>query len=539
MARAALTENGWPSVWRESCETIQIPGTEARVELLRGDVAVILAGWAAWWNRNVRPVVPLDGHRNWWGHDNSSGNAVSDSNHYSGTAIDLDADELPWTLFTMPQNQIDIVERGLTLFEGLLYWGGHWNRVDQMHTQMDGGTFNNPRVADFANRLRNGYLGLFGPPDPNAFPLPGGYYYGPLEGPIESISGEYVSDSQVAKDGLGRWQEALGLPVTKRWNDGKTPQAATTLQKAKGWPPNPAFGYGGVYQGEWDAVIREGWRLPAGWDSGDVAPPEIPLTKWGDYSQYQGALLDDTYPHPVISFRCSVADANRSDSGSPTGKAGLDAKWLANSERARNLIGAGKLKKVIAYHFWVPGSDNWGACRDALERAGGVYPELAIMLDLESARGKWDVRGDQSIGVLDFLQRAQDYLVNRDGVCLYINFNADPDLMPVNRIPAGLKLIVPRYAGPDKPPVVPPGVKVFAHQYASDENTPPFGPTDINQAFFPLSEFVALWGSNGGVVAPPPPVDPPVVVDPPPPPPVEVTDTSDSALLSAVVKQFD
>lgn len=49
---------------------------------------------------------------------------------------------------------------------------------------------NNPRFHDFAERLRNGYLNIYGPPDPLAFPLPAGYYYGPLEGPIESTSGE-------------------------------------------------------------------------------------------------------------------------------------------------------------------------------------------------------------------------------------------------------------------------------------------------------------------------------------------------------------
>lgn len=520
MAKTATSENGWPSVWRDACETIHVPGTKAvKIELLRGDVAVVLAGFMAWIHRNVRNIEPLDGHRNWWGHDNSTSNAVANSNHYSGTCFDFCADELPWKRKTMPQNQIEIMERGIALWEGLLYWGRWWNTVDEMHVQLAGNTYNNPKLKEFANRLRNGYLGIFGPPDPNAFPLPPGYYYGPLEGPIESISGEYRSDSQAAKDGLGRWQAALGLPVTKKWNDGVTPRAATFLQKAKGWPPNPLFGHGGVYQGEWDAVIKQGWRLPADWDKNPSSPVSF-VTKWGDYSQYQAALLNDSYPYPVISFRCSVADSSRKDAGSPTGKAGMDHKWLENSARARQLVATDRLKKVIAYHFWVPGADNWGTCRDALERAGGVYPELAIMLDLESARGKWDVRGDQSTGVLDFLQKAKDYLVNPDGVCLYINFNADPDLMPVDRIPPGLKLIVPRYAGPDNPPVVPAGVTVFGHQYSDKENTPPFGPTDINQARIPLDQFLAAWGTNGKKQD-----DTPV-------------DTSDRALITVIRAQF-
>ncbi len=100
--------------------------------------------------------------------------------------------------------------------------------------------------------------------------------------------------------------------------------------------------------------------------------------------------------------------------------------------------------------------------------------------------------------------------------------------MPVDRIPAGLKLIVPRYHGPDDPPQVPAGVVVFGHQYSSSENTPPFGPSDINQAKLPLSQFLAAWGTNGGVPAPPGPRE-----AAPPTPPAGMTD-DDRALLKEV-----
>jgi hypothetical protein len=534
MARSPVTENGWPSVWRDACETVHVPGTRnVNIELIRGDAAVVLAGFMAWIHRNVRSIEPADGHRNWWGHDNTSSNAVANSNHYSGTCFDFCADELPWTVRRMPQNQIDIMERGLALWEGLLFWGRWWNRVDEMHVQLAGNTRNNPKLHDFAERLRNGYLGIFRSADPDEFPLPATYYYGPLEGPIESISGEHRSDSQAAKDGLGRWQSALGLPATKRWNDGATPKAAYTLQKAKNWPPNPLFGYGGVYRGEWDAVIREGWRLPAGWRAEAITIPgfEFPLTKWGDYSQYNSSLVDDSYPYPVISFRASVADATADDSGSPTGKAGMDHKWLENMRRARTMITSGKLKKIIAYHFWVPGCDNWGTFRQAIEDAGGVFPELAIMIDLEDGGTKWNVRGDQSVGVLDFLAKAKDYLVNPDGVALYVNFTANPDLMPVDRIPPGLKIVVPRYHGPDDPPQVPAGVTVFGHQYSDAENTPPFGPSDINQAKVPLSQFLSAWGTNGGIAPEPTTPDRAAVV---PPTSVDGFTDADRALLDAV-----
>jgi peptidoglycan hydrolase-like protein with peptidoglycan-binding domain len=99
-------------------------------------------------------------------------------------------------------------------------------------------------------------------PDPTAFPLPAGYFYGPLDGPDNSVSGEYPGEPAAWRDGLGRWQAALGLPVTKKWNDGRTPNAATTLQRSLGLPPTPGIGYGCIGQAEWNAVFKDGWRLP-------------------------------------------------------------------------------------------------------------------------------------------------------------------------------------------------------------------------------------------------------------------------------------
>jgi hypothetical protein len=488
-----ITENGWLQCARDDCETLLVPGTEdheVRVELRAGDAATVLTAWAAWFHRNVRPINN-EPFRNWWGW--SATNDVWNSN-LSGTAEDLCADQLPWKRYTMSQDQVDMVHRGLGLFEGTVFWGRDWGagQQDEMHFQVGYNMVDNPRFAEFAQRLRDGYLNIFGPPDPLAFPLPPGYYYGPLDGPPQSVSGEYKADSQYAKDGLGRWQQALGLPATKKWNDGITPKAANTLQLAKGWPPNPAFGYGGVYLGEWNAVMREGWRLPQGWSPNQVAEPQIPLVKWGDYSQYQGAFVDGSYPYPIIAFRASIADQT-------------DEKFLENMRRAKQLVASGKLKKIIAYHFWVPGRDNWGTFQSQLDASGGVFPELAYMVDVEDGGTKWNIRGDQTVGVKDFVKRGQDYFVNPQGASIYINFTANPDLLP--NLPGdsdlrGVKLIVPRYAGPDEPPAVPAGVQVFGHQYASDEDTPPFGPTDINQSKITLTQWLSAWGTNGAVTRP-------------------------------------
>jgi len=53
---------------------------------------------------------------------------------------------------------------------------------------------------------------LDGPVDPTAFPLPAGYYFGPYEGPEESISGRANEPAEWV-DGLRRWQKAAGVPA--------------------------------------------------------------------------------------------------------------------------------------------------------------------------------------------------------------------------------------------------------------------------------------------------------------------------------------
>jgi D-alanyl-D-alanine carboxypeptidase-like protein len=518
-----VTENGWPQCSAQELDRLLVPGTaNVKIELREGNPAVILTAWAAWWHRNVRSIVPPDGHRNYWGW--SATNDVWNSNHLSGTAIDLCADELPWQRYVMPQEQITIVERGLNLFEGTVYWGGHWGRVDQMHSQI-GLPPTSDKIGNFANKLNAGYLNIFGPFDPNMFPLPEGYYYGPLDGPIESISGEYESDSQAAKDGLGRWQAALGLPVSKKWNDGYTPNAAATLQLQKGWEPNPLFGYGGVYEGEWHEVIRDGWRLPAGWKPEPLPDSEYPLTKWGDYSQYQSVYLDDSYPYKVICFRSSIAD-ERATTENRYG--GIDQKWLENMKRAKEMVKDGTLKKVIAYHFWVPGYDNFGTFKKAIDQAGGVFPELAFMLDVEDGGDKWGIRNDQTVGVKDFISKATAYFDNAQAASIYLNFRSNANLIVgINdRELRGVKLIVPGYQGPQSEPYTPDGIKYFGHQYSDKEDTPPFGPTDINQVHMPITMFLQAWGINGGVV-------PPVVVPPKPIEPEVITDIS-----TAIAEQF-
>lgn len=66
---------------------------------------------------------------------------------------------------------------------------------------------------------------LDGPVDPAAFPLPSGYYYGPLDGPEQSVSGQ-AGEPPSWIEGLRRWQTAAGIGAEGVYN-------AATAAKAR------------------------------------------------------------------------------------------------------------------------------------------------------------------------------------------------------------------------------------------------------------------------------------------------------------------
>lgn len=70
------------------------------------------------------------------------------------------------------------------------------------------------------------------------YPLPPGYYYGPLSGPAESISGKYRTDTNAMRAGLRRWQQRLadlGWSITPDGYYGpETQRIARRFQQVKG-----------------------------------------------------------------------------------------------------------------------------------------------------------------------------------------------------------------------------------------------------------------------------------------------------------------
>jgi hypothetical protein len=154
-----ITQNGWQQCTREECETLAVVGTDddaVRIELRKGDVATILTAWAAWFHRNVRPINSAP-YRDCWGWSRT--NKVWNSNHLSGTAVDLCASELPWNRLTMPAGQVQMVEHGLRVFEGTVFWGRWLERPDEMHFEILGSPIRS-EIHRLAERLRAGYLDL-------------------------------------------------------------------------------------------------------------------------------------------------------------------------------------------------------------------------------------------------------------------------------------------------------------------------------------------------------------------------------------------
>lgn len=129
----SLSENGWPICDRNECEAYRVPGTNTDFIVRRGAPGLLLVAFGNWYHANVEPIDIYRPTDDWgWSYEND----VANSNHLSGTAIDINATQYPWGARVMPQWQLDRINYGLGLFEGLIYWGNSWSRADQMHYQV-------------------------------------------------------------------------------------------------------------------------------------------------------------------------------------------------------------------------------------------------------------------------------------------------------------------------------------------------------------------------------------------------------------------
>lgn len=158
------SENGWRMCDADECDNSPVPKVvpPLRLPVRRGDATTILKGWISWFHNNVESLNNARGYTDegtftWT-------NSVASSNHLSATACDLNWSQhvflVSYSGFS--QQEIANTRRGLKLFEGTIWWGQDWvSPKDAMHFQLNypEGDVRNTR---FAQKLRAGYLGIWG-----------------------------------------------------------------------------------------------------------------------------------------------------------------------------------------------------------------------------------------------------------------------------------------------------------------------------------------------------------------------------------------
>jgi hypothetical protein len=266
----AYSQSGYPDIAdygdRRLVSNPTVPGTDVKIlgGLLAGDVATILLDVARRYNREVEPLVQSHGC---WGFQPSHNDYVSNSNHESGTAMDLNATEHP--IGTDPASnftaaQIAAARKLRDSYGGVVRWGGDYTgRKDGMHWEINDGLYGSPRVAQLAAKIRAGQHAEapspVKPPTPRApaYPLPPGYYYGPLSGPAKCISGKYKTDLPEWREGLKLWQQRMrdrGWRITPDGYFGPQTAAVARAFKAE---KHVGDGSGNIGRAVWNAAWTE------------------------------------------------------------------------------------------------------------------------------------------------------------------------------------------------------------------------------------------------------------------------------------------
>ena len=141
----SIGENGWPFVDDAGCTWVDIPGTDpvVRIQIQNGIPLLAIRAWVADWNEYIEPVRDAD--TACW----TPTNSVSTSNHLGGTAVGINWRNHPFQVRgTLSATQMTTLREMLAFYRGVIFWGGDWTSpVDEMHCQMDYGSYQNPDVA--------------------------------------------------------------------------------------------------------------------------------------------------------------------------------------------------------------------------------------------------------------------------------------------------------------------------------------------------------------------------------------------------------
>jgi peptidoglycan hydrolase-like protein with peptidoglycan-binding domain len=178
-------------------------------------------------------------------------------------------------------------------------------------------------------------------------------------------------------------------------------------------------------------------------------------TQWSDVSEWQ-VPVNDSYPLNFFAFRTN--DGNH-----------LDKNCAANLAWAKTRTNTGKIFGFIAYYFYRPGVNNVSIVQ---QQIGVVHPKMVVMIDVEADGGK--VAGNQSVQINAEFAALATWLGSPKRVIGYGNTSDLTNLWPAK--PRGARLVVAAYGSNPTYP------GKFAHQYANNIDTPPFGPCDRNSA---------------------------------------------------------
>ncbi|OZE92125.1 hypothetical protein CH302_23725 [Rhodococcus sp. 15-2388-1-1a] len=170
--------------------------------------------------------------------------------------------------------------------------------------------WNDPLFHDFW------YLpAVAGAGNPDDFPLPAGWFFGPFDGPDESVSGEAPGTPAHHVAGIKRMQAKLGIPQTGKWRDAR--DAIAALQRT-----DPTLTPDGtVGPKTWALIMRLGTVTPPAPNPGGPAPmtPE------------QHAALQWGAPHKVRQVRdrehAEVKDGNEAWARAMLADVWNETKW--------------------------------------------------------------------------------------------------------------------------------------------------------------------------------------------------------------------
>lgn len=156
------SQNGWPVLWSASqTRNWIIPGTHRTIRLQPGHAGFVLAHFALWYSESVQPI----GVGTWddwgWALGDTRGTAATESNHASGTAVDLNATQHPWgasVSSTYKVWQVLKIHLRLRWMRGVIRWGGDYqhSKIDSMHFEINAGSGPVNRLAKRLARTARG-----------------------------------------------------------------------------------------------------------------------------------------------------------------------------------------------------------------------------------------------------------------------------------------------------------------------------------------------------------------------------------------------